>query len=286
MDIRYYVIIVIISVIIICITITTLLWYYNPYYFVKWWNESIKTECDDQDKNPLNGIQSYHNVLEYPNKTVTQMHQLIRINHDVILAEVLETIPYYNGFSMDDSDYASHDHDSNHQHLNYDSNRQHSHWFMNENKWRPIWVRFMGEWAGSADRLPTLKQIISLFPEIPILYVSIFYPGSTLVEHKNAFRAVHRYHYGLKIPDGDIGLKIAGFDVKWKEKEGFIWDDTLPHSAWNHTLEPRIVIFADIPRDLSYVHNIISKMMYAAIKQSKEVIQIKNMLEHEGIVIH
>lgn len=264
----YRIFTILLVIIIFTIVLIVWLWYHDPYYLINWWNHQIKPECDFQDKNPLNGIISYHDAWECPNKTATELHRLIHINHDQILLEVLETMKHYNGFPVSEVDWVQHN------------------WLKNEDKWRPIWVRFMGEWAGSAERLPTLKHIVSLFPEVPILHVSVFYPGSTLVEHRAPSRTVHRYHYGLKIPEGDLGLKISGFDVKWKDKEGFIWDDTLPHSAWNHTSEPRIVIFADIFRDLSLINKAGSKLIYSLIQHTKHVDHVKSRLQQEGVVIN
>jgi beta-hydroxylase len=267
MDTIYRILSIIIIIIIFGIVLVTWLWYRNPYYLITWWNRRLKSECDNQDAFSLNGIPSYHDAWNCPNKTATELHQLININHNEILGEVLETMKHYDGIPMNEIDWVQ------------------RKWLKNEDRWRPIWVRFMGEWAGSAEHLPTLKKIVSLFPEISILHVSVFYPGTTLVEHRGPSRAVHRYHYGLKIPEGDVGLKISGYDVKWKEKEGFIWDDTLPHSAWNHTSEPRIVIFADIFRELSPINSIGSKLIYSMLQRTKHVQHIKTRLQQEGIII-
>jgi len=267
MDVIYRVLSIIIAFMIFTIIIVTWLWYQDPYYVVTWWNRRIKGECDQQDALPLNGIPSYQDAWECCSRTATELHRLIQLNHDDILAEVEETMEHYDGAPMNDIDSVQ------------------RKWMKNEDRWRPIWVRFMGDWAGSADRLPTLKRIVSLFPDITILHVSIFYPGTTLVQHRGPSRAVHRYHYGLKIPYGDVGLKIAGYDVKWKEKEGFIWDDTLPHSAWNHTSQPRIVIFADIFRELSTVNSTGSRVIYSMLQQTKHVAHIKARLQQEGVVV-
>lgn len=267
MNMVYRIFCIAIVFIIFMIILATWLWYRNPYYLVTWWNRRIKNECDQQDANPLNGIPSLHDIWNCSNKTAIELHRLISLNHDDILSEVIETMNNYDGVPMNEIDCVQ------------------KNWLKDENRWRPIWVRFMGDWAGSANRLPTLKRIVSLFPDVSILHVSIFYPGTTLVEHRGPSRAVHRYHYGLKIPEGDVGLKIASYDVKWKEKEGFIWDDTLPHSAWNHTSEPRIVIFADIFRELSPINSGGSKLIYSLLQRTKHVSNIKTRLQHEGVVI-
>lgn len=259
--------IIIIVIMILIIILLTWLWYRNPYYLITWWNRRIKIECDEQDYISINGIPSYRDAWESNNKTIRELHRLIYINHDQILSEVVDTMKYYSGIPMNEIDWVQRE------------------WLKNEDRWRPIWIRFMGEWAGSAIKIPTLKQIVSLFPDVTILHVSIFYPGTTLIEHRGPSRAVHRYHYGLKIPIGDVGLKIAGYNVKWKEKEGFTWDDTIPHSAWNHTSEPRIVIFADIFREQSFLNSMGSHLIYSLLQRTKHVAHIKSKLQEEGVII-
>lgn len=267
MNIPYRVLLVALIFLLISLVVFVWLWYRNPYYLIDWWNRRIKSECDAQDANPVNGIPSYHDAWDCPNKTARELHAAIHLNHDDILAEVEEVMETYNGLPMAELDEVQ------------------KSWLKNETRWRPIWVRFMGSWAGTADKLPTLKKIVSAFPDVSLLHVSIFYPGATLIEHRGPARIVHRYHYGLKIPYGDVGLKLAGYDIKWKEREGFIWDDTLPHSAWNHTQEPRIVIFADVFRELSTFNALGSNMIYSMIQRTKHVKDIKNKLSQEGIVI-
>ena len=261
---------IIIAFMIFTIVIVAWLWYRDPYYLVTWWNRRIKAECDQQDAISLNGIPSYQDAWQCCSKTATELHRLIQLNHDDILAEVEETIKHYDGVPAGAGACSSFAESLIPETVN-DIDWVQNKWMKNEDRWQPIWVRFMGDWAGSADKLPTLKRIVSLFPDVTVLHVSIFSPGTTLVQHKSPSRAVHRYHYGLKIPYGDVGLKIGGYDVKWKEKEGFIWDDTLAHSAWNHTSEPRIVIFADIFRDLSTVNSVGSKVIYSLLQRTKHV---------------
>ena len=250
-----YSLIFVIFIIMVCmfvIAVVTWLCHNNPNHIISLWNYCIKGECDKQDLYTINGIPSYQNAWECSNKIAKEFHQLIHINHNQILSEVSDAMKYYNKTSDEDN-------------------------------WNPIWIRFMGEWNGSSERLPMLKQIALLFPEVSNLYVSIFYPGTTLIEQKNTSRIFHRYHYGLKIPTDDVGLKIDGYNVKWKEREGYIWDDTLSHSAWNHTSEPRIVIFADIFRDLSVVNTIGSKFVYSLLKRN---MYVKNHIQQETIMIN
>ena len=173
--------------------------------------------------NCINGIPSYRNANDCQNITVTLLNNLIYIDHDSIITEVHSFLSEH------------------HQFFNIQS---HNH----ELKWNPIWIKHFNNLTIYSEKLPTLTKIISLFPDISSFFISIFYPGDSLIEHTSPSSSYYRYHYGLKIPCNDIGLKISGYDVKWQEKEGFIWDNTLSHSIWNHTSQPRIVICADITK--------------------------------------
>lgn len=231
---------VIIIFMIFIMTVIVWIWYRDTQDIIMWWNRRIKGECDKQDHSLINGIPSYQNAWECSSKTALDFHRLIQLNHDDILREVIEMISRGNL----------------------------SNNIGNEKEWNPIWIRMMGDWIESSNELSTLKRVVSLFPDIPNLYVSIFYPGMILIENKNRCRLFHRYHYGLKVNQNDIGFKLAGFDIKWKEKEGFIWDNTIPHSAWNHTSEPRIIIFADIIRELSPINALGSRAIYHILKRN------------------
>lgn len=283
MDITHRILFIIIIFVIFVVVLVTWLWYRNPHYLITWWNRRIKNECDQQDINPFNGIPSLHDAWNCNNKTATEFHRLLSLYHDDVLAEVMEVINQHDQIHTDNNDFLSSFKFTWTNSLNdatiYNESSIPKTWLNNENKWQPIWIKFMGEWAGSAEKLPTLKRIVSLFSDINIIHVSVFYPGTTLIDHRGPSRAVYRYHYGLKIPDGDIGLKIAGFDVKWKEKEGYIWDDTLPHSVWNHTSEPRIVIFADVFRELSPLNSLGSKLIYTLLRRAGHSPQIKTYLQ-------
>lgn len=148
-----------------------------------------------------------------------------------------------------------------------------------------IWIRYMGEWSAEAIKIPTLKKIASLFPDIPNLGITIFQPGTTLINQSESSQIFHKYHYGLKVENNDIGLKIANFDVKWEQHEGFTWDSTLSHSIWNHTLEPRIIIFADVFRNFSLINSLGSHRIYSMFQYIPEIIQKKTELQEESVLI-
>lgn len=233
----YELFVIIVSVILLCILLGVWLWFMNSKLFIACWNDFIKSECDQQDSRSFNGIPSYHNAWETNNKSVRELHQLIHLYNNDILSEVTPL-------------------------LNKDLS--------------VLSIRDKGRLSEVSELCPILRSIVSLFPDVIKLQVLIYYPGIAHIELQEQYRMLQRYHYGLKIPVNDIGLKISGFDVKWEEHEGYVWDATLPHSIWNHTNDPRIIIYADVSRDLSLIKRFGSKLITTLIN--------RNTVKHELLV--
>lgn len=223
----YGLFVIIIAIILLCILLSIWLWFYNNKLLLTWWNNYITHQCSQQDLLSFNGIPSYHNALDTDNKCIRELHTLIHLYNNDILAEVNTIL---------DKDNVSN-----------------------------ILIRTMGRWSETADLCPILKDIVSLFPEVLQLQILISHPGTVSIDLQGQYKMLQSYHYGLKVSPNDIGLKIDGFDVKWEENTGFVWDATLPHSMWNHTNETRIVILAEVLRDLTLLNNLGSMLIFKAL---------------------
>lgn len=241
-------------------------WVYftDPYILLSWWNQSIYFECKKQDEECLNGITSFQNAWESSNPTIGKLNSLISLNHHEILTEVEE---YLSTISIEDI-----------KSFNYDLAIRSEDWIKNQEKWTPIWIRYMGHWTSSSNNIPSLKKIASLFPEIVNIFISNFQPGDAIINDKSLSRAVHRYHYGLKIPLPEKSLQISDFIIPWQEKEGFVWDNTIQHSSWNHTTQPRLIIVADVLRSFSPTKDFGTKVIYSVLQKYKIKDDLKTTL--------
>jgi hypothetical protein len=115
-------------------------------------------------------------------------------------------------------------------------------------KWKVAWVKAFGQPV--ANPFNTLTEVVSHHPEVFNVMISRLEPGAELPPHTGPFRGVIRYHLGLEVPEGDVGLEVAGHKYQWKAGVGITFDDTLMHRAWNHINQDRVVIFADVLRPL------------------------------------
>ena len=133
----------------------------------------------------------------------------------------------------------------------------------------------------------------------------IIEPGTTTPWRKSLSRGIYRYHYALKLPkDGEFGLylrlredkdqtrhlsdkmgsigedkspltitkqnseNISVHRIKWKDKQGFIWDASLEHHLGNYSSEPCFLLIADIPRQLSWKHHWINNLLHSYFSPS------------------
>jgi beta-hydroxylase len=253
---------VVLVVIIICLAIYFFFYtQLNAYIIMKKLNDLIKPERDRQNRK--------FKLMDANDSQLTSvkiLHSQIKLNHDQILKEVKELMAKgYEGLPMAEID-----------------NVQKS--FVNGSKnWSPIWVKFIDCWAGTSKHLPTLKRIVKKAgDDVLLLHVSVFKPHTFLPEHRGISYGVLRYHYGLDIPEGDVGLQLEDTKYSWTNREGFLWDDTLNHSAWNNTDNYRLVIFADIHRPLPWHKRIISRRFHKLIQNTKHVNEIQERLRKEG----
>ncbi len=246
--------------------------YYFVYGFINIWNLIIKPLRNYQNRtNSWNFEKApgFQFALNSKHKSIQKLHAKIFENHNQILSEVLKILQDgYRGIPMNQMDPIQ------------------GKTFKNEDGWRPIWLKFLDVYSGISDKLPTLTNIVrEMENEIILLHVSMMLPGTDLTPHYGISMAHLRYHYGLLIPDGDTGLRIEKSVYKWKTGEGIQFDDTYLHSAWNKTTGIRLVIFADIPRNMNPIFTMINKFILKLIQYSSHIKEIQARMKREGIII-
>lgn len=102
------------------------------------------------------------------------------------------------------------------------------------------------------DRCPKLMEICDKIPGIMSISYSLLKPGTHIVPHKgydDYSEKMMRYHLGIIVPRGDIGIRVDKEIKTWKEGKSFIFDDFLIHEAWNFSDENRFVLIIDFLKD-------------------------------------
>jgi len=124
-------------------------------------------------------------------------------------------------------------------------------------KWKMIVIKNMGEWdLENSEKYPVLKNIADyLGDKCRSIGISILDPGAEVLPHTDTEEGFENYliiHVPLIVPEGDCGFKENGIEGKWVEGECFILDVSLPHSVWNFTEDPRIVVLIEVSKEGTY----------------------------------
>ncbi len=79
----------------------------------------------------------------------------------------------------------------------------------------------------------------------PVAMYSALQPRTRIPPHTGVanFRLV--VHLPLVIPPG-CGFRVGGETREWRIGEGWVFDDTIEHEAWNDSDEPRYILICDI----------------------------------------
>jgi len=93
------------------------------------------------------------------------------------------------------------------------------------------------------DALPTLQHIREHAPEVCF---SALPPGSHILPHRGVVNTRLVTHFPLKVPQGDLALRVGGEDHVWQEGRCVTFDDTYEHEAWNRTDQLRVVMLLDV----------------------------------------
>jgi aspartate beta-hydroxylase len=128
-------------------------------------------------------------------------------------------------------------------------------------------------------RCPTITRIIeannTVRTQAGLLYVSKLCPDTHIHPHLGPTNLRLRCHLGIRIPDGDCGLKVGGETRKWEEGRCIVFDDSLEHEAWNHTAQPRIVLIIDFwhpdltPTEIAYLEGLHRFASYHAVSLNR-----------------
>ena len=101
---------------------------------------------------------------------------------------------------------------------------------------------------GNCKKAPFVSELLKQIPGIVSGSFSLLKPNTHIVPHQGYdeySEKILRYHLGLIVPSGDLGIRVCNEVRVWKEGESFIFDDYKIHEAWNFTNEDRYVLICD-----------------------------------------
>lgn len=140
---------------------------------------------------------------------------------------------------------------------------------INENSWKVFFIKMYGWKVRQSEPLcPLTCRLVAQVPEIRTAFFSILGPGARIKPHVGPFKGVLRYHLGLIVPENPESCRIRVGDQErsWREGEGFVFDDTYLHEAWNASETSRVILFIDFDRPLPAGLAIVNKTILKALK--------------------
>lgn len=98
-----------------------------------------------------------------------------------------------------------------------------------------------------ADQFPATVAAFLTVPGLISATWSVLGPGGELPPHVGDNAGALNFLYGVHSPDGS-GHEIEGEPFRLDDGELVVFDDTLPHAAWNRAPTPRVLVIGDILR--------------------------------------
>jgi ornithine lipid ester-linked acyl 2-hydroxylase len=129
--------------------------------------------------------------------------------------------------------------------------------------WKAFFFYAYGHVAeANCARCPATTRALGRIPGMKTAFFSVLAPGKRIPEHRGPYKGVLRYHLALRIPSpAECGICVGGETRLWEEGSSLIFDDTLPHTAWNDSAARRVVLFVDFVRPLWFPLSMLNRLM-------------------------
>ena len=231
----------------------------------------------DRNKRPKVSIKDYYNIKTVIlgifnslvsiidnryifNENKLNIHKKFILNHDKILDEITNAYNKYKILNpgVFDDDFKE-----------------------TNNKYGYFVVNYSG-YDITNNIFPTIEKIIrekkNTNEEVETCFISIIDGKKEIPEHR-PYKGLLRYHYTVLNDNSNKNfLKVLNKKLFWKEKTGFLFDDTFYHRAQKKTNGMRVVIICDVKRKLPFLLSIFNNLCLTMLKNSNYVKSVKKEL--------
>ncbi len=130
---------------------------------------------------------------------------------------------------------------------------------------------------------PETSGALTEIPGLLNAFFSIFQPGVEVRPHQGPYAGIIRYHLGVIIPAGEVGIKVDGITHRWEEGKSLLFDDRFTHEAWNKTDSIRVILFVDLVRPLPQPLASINLALLKIFKTSKAARNAMNVIANNQL---
>jgi len=137
-------------------------------------------------------------------------------------------------------------------------------------QWKSYFLKVLGvDVPKHVQACPKTQAVIEKIPHTINAFFSILRPGVEIPPHRGPYAGILRYHLGLIIPKGDVGIKVNGTLCKWEVGKSLFFDDSFSHEAWNKTDQIRVILFVDFKRPLNPLLKPLNDLILMTFKHSR-----------------
>jgi beta-hydroxylase len=148
-----------------------------------------------------------------------------------------------------------------------------------DTRWKSFFLEGYGFRAEeNCARCPETMALLKSVSGLVVAFFSIMEPGTQVPPHRGVTKAWYNCHLGLVIPEGRVGIEIAGQPVGWREGEWLVFDETNRHRVWNETDRSRVVLFLQVRRPMRWPGRLAAKVLYQLIRHSSFVQDVRRSL--------
>lgn len=115
---------------------------------------------------------------------------------------------------------------------------------------------------------PVTHHFLKECKQVTSAMFSVLTSNTKISPHRGPYFGVIRCHIPLIVPVGDCGIRVAGETKYWQYGVPLVFDDTLPHEAWNNTEESRVVLFLDFVRPFPFPLDFLNRLLIRIIGAS------------------
>lgn len=197
----------------------------------------------------LNTIYKLHDdtcIFKYKNLDI---HKLLQKNHDELLNEFNENYSKYK--LINPGIFSNEFHETN-------------------NKYGYFNIKYYGN--VNQDKFPLLTKLVDN-NDIYTCFYSVIKGKKNIPEHRGPYAGILRYHYTLfSSNDTKDYLKVKGNNkLFWRERDGFLFDDTHFHEAQKKTRGIRVALIIDIKRKLPFILDLLNSLFLKYISNTEYV---------------
>ncbi len=148
-----------------------------------------------------------------------------------------------------------------------------------DEKWKSFFLEGYGFRSDeNCARCPRTMALLRQVPGVVVAFFSIMEPGTQVPPHRGVTKAWYNCHLGLIVPNGNVGIEIAGRPVGWREGEWLVFDETNRHRVWNETDEARVVLFLQVRRPMRWRGRLAARALFQMIRHSSFVQDVRRSL--------